>query len=277
MKIAVLSGKGGTGKTFLSVNLACAAKQATYVDCDVEEPNGHLFLKPRILSENAISVLNPQIDMNLCTRCRICVEFCEYNALALAGEKVLVFNEICHSCGGCALLCPVGAITEFPRPIGKVAVGVSENVNVLTGWLNPGEVSGIPVIKDLLAKIENEIAVIDCPPGSACAVMESIRPADYCLLVAEPSLFGIHNLGMVHELVSLFEKPFGVVLNKCMPRDTLGDEYCEKHNIKVLARIPYDNELAQMNSKGQIAVREKEHHRVFFADLLSKITEEVAF
>ncbi len=150
MKIAVLSGKGGTGKTFVSVNIACVADKATYVNCDVEEPNGHLFLKPEITKRIPISVLVPYVDESRCTACRKCVDFCKYNALALAGDKLMIFYEICHSCGGCTLFCPQKALTEKEREVGVIEEGVSENVAVLTGVLNTGEGSGVPIIKHLM-------------------------------------------------------------------------------------------------------------------------------
>lgn len=275
MKIAVLSGKGGTGKTFVSVNLACAADQAAYVDCDVEEPNGHLFLKPDIVSKIPVTVMVPEVDMSKCIRCRKCVDFCKYNALALVRDKILVFYEVCHSCGGCTLLCPVNAITEKERTIGTIEEGVSENVTVLTGCLNTGEVSGVPIIKGLMNKLpKNREIMIDCSPGSACIVMESIREADYCVLVAEPTLFGVHNLSMVYDLVKLFDKPFGVVLNKCLPEKNPAEQFCIEHQINVLERIPYDEELGRLNSKGHIAVREDKRYRELFQKLLKSLEKE---
>ena len=192
MRIAVLSGKGGTGKTLVSVNLAAAAKRCTYIDCDVEEPNGYLFFKPKDVTEEEIPVKIPKVDGTLCNGCRKCVDFCKYNALAYIKDKPIIFEDICHSCGGCILLCPEKALTEKEKVIGKVQKGTSDQVTVYTGILNPGEPSGIPIIKKLLEENIPEIkktTFIDCPPGSACIVMESIKDADYCILVAEPTLF----------------------------------------------------------------------------------------
>lgn len=275
MKIAVLSGKGGTGKTFVSVNLACAADTAAYIDCDVEEPNGHLFLKPNITKRFPVSVLVPKVDNNKCTACRKCVDFCVYNALALTKDKLMIFYEICHSCGGCALFCPEGALTETKREIGEISKGLSKNVTVLTGTLNTGEVSGVPIIKCLMKDLsKHKTAVIDCPPGSACVVMESIREADFCVLVAEPTLFGVHNLAMIYELVTLFNIPFGVVINKCLSGDNPAEQFCVEHNINILAKIPFDEQLGELNSKGHIAVNESEKYRELFQKLLETIESE---
>lgn len=275
MRIAVLSGKGGTGKTFVSVNLACAADQAAYVDCDVEEPNGHLFLKPEITARLPVSVMVPQVDEDKCTACRKCTDFCRYNALALIKGKPMIFYEVCHSCGGCILFCPEKALTEKEREIGVIEEGVSENVAVLTGCLNTGEVSGVPIIKALMEKLPGQATVvIDCPPGSACVVMESIHKADFCILVAEPTLFGMHNLSMVYELVKLFNKPFGVVLNKCLPEENPVQQFCTGNKINILAKIPFDEELGRVNSKGIIAVRENKQYRELFQKLLKTLEKE---
>ncbi|MDD4493808.1 MAG: ATP-binding protein [Eubacteriales bacterium] len=276
MKIAVLSGKGGTGKTFVSVNLACAADKAAYIDCDVEEPNGHLFLKPQMSEKTPVFVTVPQVNEDKCISCRKCVDFCKYNALALAGDKLMIFYEVCHSCGGCILFCPQKALTEKEREIGVIEEGISENVTVLTGCLNTGEVSGVPIIKALMEKLPHQgTIVIDCPPGSACVVMESIRKADYCVLVAEPTLFGVHNLEMIYELVKLFNKPFGVVLNKCFSDKNPARQFCDDHKINVLAQIPFDEELGRLNSKGSIVVRENQLYRELFRDLLKTLEKEV--
>lgn len=278
MKIAVLSGKGGTGKTLVSVNLAAAAKASTYIDCDVEEPNGHLFFKPEGVQVEEISVKIPRVDNNLCNGCRKCVDFCKFNALAYIKNKLIVFDEVCHSCGGCILVCPEYALTEKEEVIGKVQKGTSEQVAIYTGILNTGEASGIPIIKKLLTEKNsqaNKQTVIDCPPGSACIVMESIKDADYCLLVAEPTLFGVHNLNMVYELVKLFNKPFGVVLNKCLYEENPAEKFCFENNIKILGRIPFDNELGTLNSNAEIAVNKNKKYRELFSSLLNTVTKEV--
>lgn len=277
MKIAVLSGKGGTGKTLVTVNLAAAAKTATYIDCDVEEPNGHLFFKPEGITEEKVTVKIPMADEELCSGCRKCVNFCKFNALAYT-NKLIVFDEICHSCGGCILICPEKALTEKDKVIGTVQKGTSGNVSVYTGIMNVGEASGVPIIKKLLEpenQEEDKLTVIDCPPGSACIVMESIKDADYCILVAEPTLFGVHNLNMVYELVTLFRKPFGVVLNKCLDGENPAETFCIENNIKILGRIPFDNELGTLNSNAEIAVNESEKYRELFSDLLQTVKKEV--
>lgn len=277
MKIAVLSGKGGTGKTLVSVNLAAAAEEAIYIDCDVEEPNGYLFLKPKNVVGEKVLIKIPEVDEKLCSGCRKCVDFCKFNALAYIGKKLIVFKEVCHSCGGCVLLCPEKALTERDKVIGEVQKGVSENVTVITGILNTGEASGIPIIKKLLEESSkrDKLTFIDCPPGSACIVMESIKDADYCILVAEPTLFGVHNLNMVYELVKLFNKPHGAVLNKCLDGENPSEAFCIEKGIKILGKIPFENELGTLNSNALISVRKSKKYWALFSFLLRIVTKEV--
>lgn len=278
MNVAVLSGKGGTGKTLVSVNLAAAAKTATYIDCDVEEPNGYLFFKPKNNQKQEIAVKIPKWDAERCNGCRQCVEFCKFNALAYIKDQLFVFDEICHSCGGCTMLCPTKALTEVDKVIGKIEKGTSDGVSVLTGILNTGEVSGIPIIRELLAQNRAQtdgFTFIDCPPGSACSAMESIQDADYVVLVAEPTLFGVHNLQMVYELVQLFDVPFGVVINKSYDAENPAEKFCKEKNIKILSRIPFDHVLGELNSNAEIAVRESDKYREIFTSLLDTIMEEV--
>lgn len=273
-KIAVLSGKGGTGKTLVSVNLAAAEGNAYYVDCDVEEPNGHLFFKPEILDKQEVSAKMPKINYDLCNGCRKCVDFCRFNALAF-GKKLILFNEVCHSCGGCALVCPTKSITEIEKAVGIVEIGISVQVKTVTGIMNTGEASGIPIIKKLLEYVNDKPGTlyIDCPPGSACIVMESVKDADYCILVAEPTVFGAHNLEMVYELICLFKKPCGVVLNKCDGAYNPSEAFCLQNGIEILIKIPYDKELGTLNSDGKIAVRENYKNKGIFYSLLSKVKE----
>jgi|SRR5665648_6885 len=277
MKIAVLSGKGGTGKTLVSVNLAAVAKESIYIDCDVEEPNGHLFFKPKDIESERISIKIPYVNETACNGCRKCGDFCKFNALAYINSKLLVFDEVCHSCGGCVLICPEKALTEKDKFIGEVQRGVSENVTVITGMLNTGEASGIPIIKNILDDIPTDkgFAFIDCPPGSSCIVMESIKDADYCIFVAEPTLFGVHNLNMVYDLVTLFNKPHGVVLNKCLKGENPAENFCKEKGIQILGKIPYNNELGTLNSDALISVRENKKYHALFSNLLQTVTKEV--
>ncbi len=272
MKVACLSGKGGAGKTFVAVNLATVAEKATYIDCDVEEPNGRLFLKPddEHVTNKTVSTLLPVFDEEKCTGCKSCVRFCRFHALVYIADKPLVFPEICHSCGGCTMVCPSKAIGEAPRAIGSVELTRHDGISVATGALNPGEATGIPVIRAALDHADG-FTVIDCPPGSACAVMESVEAADYCVLVAEPTSFGFHNFKMVHELVTLLGKKCGVVINKQdAPYQPLED-YCAAHDARILARIPYDAQVASLVAEGFIACEHDEATRELFTDLLAKI------
>ena len=277
MKIAVLSGKGGTGKTFVSVNLAAAAGDACYIDCDVEEPNGRLFLKPEGVTEETVSVKLPAVDAERCTGCRKCVNFCRFNALVFIKKRPKVFPGVCHSCGGCAIVCPENAVSEFDRPVGVVETGRHGSLHVVTGVLNPGEESGVPVIKAAMQQgfSQAQTVVIDCPPGSACPVMESVSEADYCVLVAEPTAFGLHNFKMVHELVGLMHKPCCVVINKESGSYAPLEAYCEEKQIPVAMRIPYSPELAALGARAQVASEHDEACRTMFAGLLERIRGEV--
>ncbi len=277
MKIAVLSGKGGTGKTLISVNMAATAENSVYIDCDVEAPNGHLFFKPVDVSSEKVYVNIPIVDHSLCNGCRICIDFCKFNALAYIGGKIKIFEDVCHSCGGCSLLCNQKAIKEIKKPIGEVQTGVSGNVKVRTGIMNIGEVSGVPLIKKLLSIpfSKDDLIIIDCPPGSACTVMESIKEADYCILVGESTIFGAHNLQMVYELVTLFHKPYSVVLNKYTDKDNPTEQFCNHNHIPVLGKILFDHELGNLNSNAEIASRENNDFRSIFETILKKAMSEV--
>lgn len=290
MRIAVLSGKGGTGKTFVSVNMAYAKGKSVYIDCDVEEPNGRLFLKPHLKLLEKVNVMVPAVDAQKCTGCRKCVDFCKFNALAYIKNKLLIFQELCHACKGCVMLCPENAISDVRRYIGYIEQGISKEVEVRTGILNTGESTGVPIIRKLLSNLPLDgTVIIDCPPGSACSVMESIKGADYCLLVAEPTVFGIHNLDMVYNLVKLFKKPHALVVNKemagrsetqnCSPCNmgdqSLIEKYCMEHEIEIIASIPYDAELGLANSKGLIAAAEYTRYMDLFKEILEAVEKGV--
>ncbi len=271
MKIACLSGKGGAGKTLIAVNLAAAAGKCTYIDCDVEEPNGRLFLRPEGCAESEVACLLPEFDSSRCSGCKKCVDFCRFHALVYIKDKPMLFPEVCHSCGGCALVCPQAAVSEKPSPVGKLETGRRGDITVVTGILNPGEASGVPIIRQAL-KQAGELTIIDCPPGSACSVMESIMDADYCLLVAEATAFGFHNFKMVHELCRLLNKPCGLIINKMEQEYAPLEQYCFEQGLEVLGRIPYDEALAKLGADGRLAIEDENGiYRGLFRSILMKL------
>lgn len=254
----------------MAVNLAASAGKATYIDCDVEEPNGYIFMKPERVEKTVVSTTLPAFDEEKCVGCKKCVEFCRFHALIYLKEKHMVFSEVCHSCGGCMMVCPENAITEEPKPTGVLEEGWHGDIKVVTGILNPGEASGVHVIQEALAKAEG-LTVIDCPPGSACSVMESVMDVDYCLLVVEPTAFGFHNFKMVYELVTLLNKKCGVIINKeDVPYEPL-EQFCEEHQIPIHLRIPYSQEIAKESGAGNIVVEQDEMWKEAFQNLLSEI------
>lgn len=276
MKIAVLSGKGGTGKTFVSVNLAAMLKGATYVDCDVEAPNGNLYFKPQITDRKEVIVEIPLFHQDKCVGCKKCVEFCAFHALAFVKGKPMLFPEVCHFCGGCNIICSYDAVSEAKKSVGEVLSGVSGQTQFLSGRMKVGEVSGVPIIKKLLEHIKKETkAIIDCPPGSGCMVMESIQDADYCILVAEPTEFGRHNLEMIYELVQVFKKPFGVVLNKCVDEVNPSKAFCEENRIEIIASIPFDSDIGKKNADGEIAVYSNQTAIEIFETMSRRIEKKV--
>lgn len=279
MRVAILSGKGGTGKTFLSVNLANVAKNATYMDCDVEEPNGRLFLKPTNTREVPVYTKMPTFDNNKCIGCRECVHFCHFNAIVYVQNKIKLFPEVCHACGGCALVCEAKAISETSRQVGIVEEGEFGHVRVVTGVLNLGEASAIPVIKRVLeiGKEEREkeiIEIIDCPPGSSCSAMESVSEADYCMLVVEPTSFGFHNFKMVYELVTLMQKPCGIIINKSDQEYMPLRYYCTEQNIPILLEIPYQDTFAKLSASGRLVTEYSAELFEQFENLLRYLEEE---
>lgn len=271
MKIAVLSGKGGTGKTFVSTNLSSAVLNCTYVDCDIEEPNGFLFLKPKIIDKKKVYVDVPEIDFSKCIGCRKCVSFCKFNALAFIKGAPKVFPEICHSCGGCKIACKSDAISYSKRPIGVIEFGKSSKLKTLTGILNNDEATGVPIIKELLSYADaDENVIIDCPPGSACSVMESIKTCDCCLLIAEPTAFGVENLKLVAKLAKMFGKPCSIVINKYMDDNDIIENFAKKNNIDIILKIPFDEDIGSLNSQGKLAI-ENECFKNKFLSLYEEI------
>lgn len=276
MKIAVMSGKGGTGKTLVAVNLAAAGGRCVYADCDVEEPDGRLFLNPGGIVRREVGVNVPAVDAEKCLGCRVCVQFCRFGALAFVSGKPLLTPGVCHGCGGCATLCPVRAISEQMRPIGAIERGDSGEIRVATGVLNPGEASGVPLIHALLSELDGaETVFLDCPPGVSCAAMACARAADLVVLVAEPTRYGAENLKMADELCAGLGKRRVAVLNKRMPGAADPSEvYCEAAGIPVAARIPYDPELARLNALGILVSEKLPWVKALFRELRERLMEE---
>ena len=264
MKIAVLSGKGGTGKTFVSVNLAYIQDHAAYVDCDVEVPNGHLFLPMEPSVCEPVDVMIPSVQPDRCSGCRACVDFCAFHALGFTGSQVIVFDNLCHNCGGCRLLCPEQAISELQYNIGCIRTGTFEDVQIVSGSLNPGQMQGSEIIRRMIAQTRHlPNQVLDCSPGNSCHVVQAILEADLCILVTEPTVFGANDMRICIDLLKLYNKPFGIVINKSLDTRNYIKTFCREQHVKMLAEIPLLPELAVINANGQIAARHPDYRRIF--------------
>jgi len=276
MVVSIASGKGGTGKTTVATSLALVIGKTTqFLDCDVEEPDAHIFLKPEFRKSTVVSVPIPKVDKSQCDFCGKCAQICAYNALAVLKDDVLIFPPLCHGCGGCSLLCPQKAITEINREIGFVEIGDSGDLQFVHGRLNIGEAMSPPLIRAVKEHIDiNKTVVIDAPPGTSCPVIEAIKETDFCILVTEPTPFGLNDLVLAVEVVRELKIPYGVVIN----RAGLGDEkvalYCEETRIPVLMHIPFDREIAVLYSSGIPLVAEKREYVEGFQrmyDVIKKI------
>jgi len=276
MKVAIASGKGGTGKTTLATNLAVVAaelgRSVAYVDCDVEEPNGHLFLKPTIEHRQPVTPLVPHVSVEACDRCGLCAQVCQYSALVWLGDKPLVFPELCHSCGGCALVCPKKAIIEVPREIGTVETGHAGRARFVHGLLNVGEAKSPPVIRAVRAAApEADWQLIDAPPGTSCPVVAAVRGCDFVLLVTEPTPFGLHDLKLAVETVRQIGVPMGVVINRADIGDGRVATYCAAEGISVLLTIPDDRRIAEAYSRGELIVTARPDLRAALAGLWEEV------
>ena len=252
MIVSIASGKGGTGKTTIATSLALSINSGVqFLDCDVEEPNAHIFLKPEIKQNKAISIPVPKIDESKCNFCGRCAQVCAYNALAVLKDKVLTFPTLCHGCGGCMLLCPQKAITEVDKEIGVVEIGNAGHLQFIHGKLNVGEVMSPPLIRAVKEYINpTRTVIIDAPPGTSCPVIEAVKGSDFCILVTEPTPFGLYDLTLAVEVLRKLKIPFGVVVNRSSLGDDKVDSYCEKEHIQILMRIPFKKEIAVAYSKG---------------------------
>jgi len=278
--IAVASGKGGTGKTLVATSLALSLqnrKPVQFLDCDVEEPDAHIFLKPSLNHKQVASIPIPRVDEKKCTHCGRCAEVCAYNAIAVVGEKVLIFPELCHGCGACSYLCPEDALSELNKGVGVLEAGQSKGIEFIHGKLTVGEAMAVPVIREVKKHINRErLAIIDVSPGTSCPVVEAVGGSDFCLLVTEPTPFGLNDLALAVDMLNKLDIPCGVVINRDGVKDSKVAEYCHKEGIPILLRIPLNIEIAQLYSKGITLVEGMPQWRGAFIKLYSDIEQIVS-
>ncbi len=281
MRIAIASGKGGTGKTTVAVNLAqILAKHyenVVYADCDVEAANGHIFLKPEIRDRQSVTVAIPKINQNRCDGCGDCSKICHYSAIIVLKGKVLLYPELCHSCGGCQLVCKPRAITEVNREIGVLEEGRAGELTYIGGHLNIGEASAVPLIKRVKRAIgRNSISIIDSPPGTSCPMIEAVRDSDHVLLVTEPTPFGLNDLRLAVETVRTLKIPFSVIINRYDIGDKKVEEYCDEEGIPILLRIPFSRKIAEVYSHGDSLIENIPEQAQIYERLAGKLVSNMA-
>jgi len=281
MKIVIASGKGGTGKTTVATNLAyissLTGKKTAYIDCDVEEPNGHLFLQPTITSQRSVGIPVPKVDEAKCIYCRRCAQVCRFSAIVCVGQTVLVNPQMCHGCGGCALICPAGAITEEQRPIGVIDAGSSGGIVFVRGVLNIGVAMSPPLIRAVKSSMSCfEIIIIDTPPGTSCPVVATVRESDYVVLVTEPTPFGLNDLQLAVEMVRVLGRPMGVIVNRADSGDNEVFDYCMKEGIAVVGKIVDDRAIAEAYSRGELISRSIPTYAEVFQEIYRRIFEAAA-
>lgn len=280
MIITVASGKGGTGKTLIATSLALSLARAgastALLDCDVEAPNDHLFVHPRFTETTEVTIPIPRIDEARCTHCGKCAEACLFNAIAVAPTLVLVFDDLCHGCGACTRVCPEEAITEYPYPIGTIARGEKDNLEVLKGELTIGKPLAPPIIRELIRDIPPaDYVILDAPPGTSCSLVATLKPADYALFVTEPSPFGLHDLRQAIEVAETLHVRAGIIINRQGDPFPALDEYIREKNLPVLLHIPFDRRIAAGYAAGRPLVEIFPEYRELFLDLVQRIGAEV--
>ncbi len=285
MIISVASGKGGTGKTTVAVALALSLPHVQFLDCDVEEPNAHLFLKPQIKEKKRAAILLPSVEEEKCTYCGRCRDVCAYNAIAVVAPNeerkggVLVFGHLCHGCGACRIFCPQGAIQEVPREIGVIETGTVPDSDMVFvhGRLDPGEMMSPPLIRQVKEYIEpGKTVIIDAPPGTSCPVVAAVRDSDFCILVTEPTPFGLHDFSLAVALLKKCGIPCGAVINRCDMGDAGVEEMCRKENIPVLLRLPFDRAIAQGYARGVPLICINPSYRRDVEGLAARLRQETA-
>jgi MinD superfamily P-loop ATPase len=279
MIISVASGKGGTGKTLVATSLALSLKDrhsVQFLDCDVEEPNAHIFLKPDITQSEEVYLPVPNVDEKKCTYCGKCAEVCAYNAIAVLAKYVLVFPQLCHGCGACSYLCPEGAITEEEKAMGVIESGQSDGIDFVQGRLTVGEAMPVPVIRKVKDHTARDgVVIIDVSPGTSCPMVQSITDSDFCLLVTEPTPFGLNDLVLAVETVRELDIMCGVVINRDGTGNAEVEDYCLKEDIPVLQKIPLDTEIARLYSRGITLVEGMPQWKGNFVELFDRIQEMV--
>jgi len=277
--ISIASGKGGTGKTLVATSLALSlpdGKPVQLLDCDVEEPNAHILLKLPLSYKQTVFIPIPQIDEAKCTYCGKCAEVCTYNAIAVIKGKVLIFPELCHGCGACSYLCPENAISEINKEIGVLESGQLKGIEFIHGKLNIGELAAPRVIREVKRHINQEkVVIIDSSPGTSCPVVEAVKNSDFCLLVTEPTPFGLNDLALAVDMVRKLDIPCGVVINRDGAGYSKVEEYCHKQGIPILLRIPLDIKIAQLYSRGVTLVEGMPQWREAFHNLFDKVEQAV--
>jgi len=276
MIMSIASGKGGTGKTSVAVNMALSLGNVQLLDCDVEEPNAHILLQPKMIKTKPVYVSTPMVNEEKCDHCGKCADFCQYNALFVTSEKVLFFPELCHGCGGCAIVCPKDAIREENVEIGVIKMGMANGVELVYGELNVGEPMAVPVIKEVKKLVKkNKTVIIDSPPGTSCPVIESVYGSDYCILVSEPTPFGLYDLEITVEVLEKINIPFGVIVNRAGIGDRKIYDYCKEKGAPILLEIPFKREIAELYSDGIPFVAEmpkwKEKFQLLMDDIKGRI------
>lgn len=271
--VAIASGKGGTGKTTVATNLALvvadSGQKVQYLDCDVEEPNGHIFLKPQVTASRDVTVDVPHVDLEKCTGCGKCGEICQYGAIVCIKENVLTFEQLCHSCGGCWRVCPADAIKPEPLSIGQIEFGKAGEIDFVGGKLNIGHVRTPGLIKEVKAGIKQDwLAIVDVPPGTSCPVVEAIKGADFVLLVTEPTPFGLNDFKLAVELARTMNLPFAAIVNRYGIGDQRVARYCEAQNIDIVVNLPDDRRVAEAYSSGEMIVDvlgdyKEQFHRIY--------------